>query len=164
MSSKYSVTKGNECVNYAEIYSFLTRSEGEASSRNFVVSCLFISFIFLFLGPLWRYTWKLVVPKLRSIAQLLLQLLVAVCSLYFKTAKQKKKSSMLNAVLQECVPSTLNDKLNDQGRAIERNGVFFLQKMHRHHAQQMRFCEVVGQPKKVCFLTHLSARVVDSLF
>lgn len=71
---------------------------------------------------------------------------------------------MLNAVLQECVPSTLNDKLNDQGRAIERNGVFFLQKMHRHHAQQMRFCEVVRQPKKVCFLTHLSARVVDSLF
>lgn len=27
MSSKYSVTKGNECVNYAEIYSFLMREE-----------------------------------------------------------------------------------------------------------------------------------------
>lgn len=118
MSSKYSVTKGNECVNYAEIYSFLMREEPRRDMLSFPSAFFFLGFCFS--GPLWRYTWKIVVPKLRSTAQLLLQPFVAVCSLYYNTAKQKKKSSMPNAVLQECVPSTLTDKRNDRGRAIER--------------------------------------------
>lgn len=35
MSSKYSVTKGNECVNYAEIYSFLMREEPRRATLSF---------------------------------------------------------------------------------------------------------------------------------
>lgn len=88
--------------NYAEIYSFLMR-EGGASSR----LCRSFLFISHFFRTLWRHTTNLVVPKLRSTAQLLLQPLVGVAA-STKTAPQKKKSSMPNAVLQECVPSTFD--------------------------------------------------------
>lgn len=149
MSSKYSVTKGNECVNYAEIYSFLMRERERAEPRRAPLSFFRVSSFYLFF--LDHCDTTRVVPVSRSKVAFHRSTALAAfrccCGLCYRTAtRTKKKSSMPNAVLQECVPSTLSDMLNDRGRAIERNGVFFsfLLKANRHLAQQMWNREIAG--------------------
>lgn len=121
MSSKYSVTKGNE---------YVTMLKSIASWAH-VERTLFAPPSFFLFRAVALHARNLVVRSklFRFTAQLLLAASAGICN----AKKKKKNSSMPLAVLQDCVPSSLTDKLNGRGRAID--GVSFL-KVHRHHAQQ----------------------------
>lgn len=114
MSSKYSVPKGNECVTMLK--SIASLCERVEPRRAFVV----LSFLFLIFPDTVAPHNKLSRSKVAFHRSTALAALSWCCSLYQDCTAEKKKVQCRTLCYRNVCLQLLTDKLNDWGRAIQR--------------------------------------------